>query len=72
MKQPKISDSSKRILMLISDGLTNKEIADRMHMPVRTVEDRVARLLKQLHCQNRTQLALKTVMFNIGNVLSKA
>jgi two-component system, NarL family, response regulator DevR len=58
--------------MFISDGLTNKEIADRMNMPVRTIEDRVARLLKKFGCKNRTQLSLKVVMFNLGNVLSKA
>jgi DNA-binding NarL/FixJ family response regulator len=71
MKQPKISESSKQILALISDGMTNKEIADRMQMNKRTVDDRISRLMKTLHCSNRTQLALKTVMFNIGNVLSK-
>jgi DNA-binding NarL/FixJ family response regulator len=72
MKQPKISDSSKQILLHISDGLTNKEIADRMDMPVRTVEDRVARLLRKFECKNRTQLSLKIILHNLGGVLSKA
>jgi two-component system, NarL family, nitrate/nitrite response regulator NarL len=71
MKQ-KISESSKQILMYVSQGMTNKQIADNMQMNIRTVEKRIARLAKKLHCQNRTQLALNTVMFNIGNVVSKA
>jgi DNA-binding NarL/FixJ family response regulator len=71
MKQPKISESSKRILMHISEGLTNKEIADKLEMNKRTVEDRIARLLKKFECKNRTQLSLKIVLYNIGGVLSK-
>jgi two-component system nitrate/nitrite response regulator NarL len=71
MKQPKISESSKQILMHISEGLTNKEIADKLEMNKRTVEDRIARLLKKFECKNRTQLSLKIVLYNIGGVLSK-
>jgi DNA-binding NarL/FixJ family response regulator len=71
MKQPKISESSKRILMHISEGLTNKEIAVKLEMNKRTVEDRIARLLKKFECKNRTQLSLKIVLYNIGGVLSK-
>jgi DNA-binding NarL/FixJ family response regulator len=57
--------------MHISEGLTNKEIADKLEMNKRTVEDRIARLLKKFECKNRTQLSLKIVLYNIGGVLSK-
>lgn len=67
MKKPRISESSKQIIMFIAEGHSDKEIADKMEMPVRTVQDRIARLRKVFDVPNRTALALKFIMFNIGS-----
>jgi predicted ATPase/DNA-binding CsgD family transcriptional regulator len=42
---------------LVAEGLTNKEIASRLHLSVRTVESHVRHVLAKLALDNRTQLA---------------
>jgi DNA-binding NarL/FixJ family response regulator len=46
------------ILPLIVDGLSNQEIADRLHLGVTTVKTHVANLMDKLGAQNRVQLAV--------------
>ena len=45
------------VLVLVSEGLTNREIATRMHLSPRTVEKHVAGLLAKTGCRRRAQLA---------------
>ena len=45
------------MLVLLADGLTNREIADRLYISVRTVEKHVERLLSKTGQVNRTALA---------------
>ncbi|CAA9492601.1 MAG: Transcriptional regulator, AfsR family [uncultured Solirubrobacteraceae bacterium] len=42
---------------LVAEGLTNKAIASRLHLSVRTVESHVRHLLAKVALENRTQLA---------------
>jgi predicted ATPase/DNA-binding CsgD family transcriptional regulator len=42
---------------LVAKGLTNKAIASRLHLSVRTVESHVRHVLAKLGLENRTQLA---------------
>src|SRR2546430_8822941 len=42
---------------LVADGSTNREIAERLHLSVRTVETHVDRVLGKLDFHTRTQLA---------------
>lgn len=46
------------VLPLIVEGLSNQEIADRLHLGVSTVKTHVANLLDKLGAQNRVQLAV--------------
>lgn len=46
------------VLPLIVDGLSNQEIADRLHLGVTTVKTHVANLMDKLGAQNRVQLAV--------------
>jgi len=45
-------------LDLLGEGLTNKQIADRMFLTEKTVKNDVSRLLAKLGMQRRTQAAL--------------
>jgi DNA-binding CsgD family transcriptional regulator len=45
------------VLALVADGLTNKELAARLHLSPRTVEKHVASLLAKTGCRRRAQLA---------------
>jgi DNA-binding CsgD family transcriptional regulator len=45
------------VLVLLADGLTNREIASRLYLSVRTVEKHVERLLSKTGQVNRTALA---------------
>ncbi|MGU3503277.1 response regulator [Mycobacterium sp. C31M] len=46
------------VLPLVVDGLSNQEIADRLHLGVTTVKTHVANLMEKLGAQNRVQLAV--------------
>jgi non-specific serine/threonine protein kinase len=45
------------VIGLLADGLSNKAIASRLHLSVRTVESHVRHALGKLALDNRTQLA---------------
>lgn len=55
----------------MGEGNTDKEIAGQLKMSIRTVQDRVYKMMKTWECKNRTQLVLKVVMFNIGSFAGK-
>ena len=40
-----------------SNGLTNRQIADLLHVAERTAENHIQHILTKLGCQNRTQIA---------------
>jgi non-specific serine/threonine protein kinase len=45
------------VVRLVADGLTNKTVAGKLHLSVRTVESHVRHVLAKLGLENRTQLA---------------
>ena len=47
-----------RVLMLIAEGLLNKQIADRLGLADNTVKIHVTAVLSKLECRSRTQAAL--------------
>jgi len=49
------------LLRLLSEGLTNRQIAGRLGYSVGTVKDYVQRILEKLDVSNRTQAAVKAV-----------
>jgi two-component system, NarL family, response regulator DevR len=48
---------SARVLELIGEGLTNRQISERMFLAEKTVKDYVSSLLTKLGMQRRTQAA---------------
>lgn len=52
-----LSDQERRILILIGDGLTNRQIGESMHLAEKTVKNYVSSLLSKLGMERRTQAA---------------
>jgi two-component system response regulator DevR len=52
-----LSDQEKRILELIGDGMTNRQIGEQMHLAEKTVKNYVSSLLAKLGMERRTQAA---------------
>ena len=53
-----LSAQERRILELLSEGMTNKEIAAAMFLAEKTVKNYVSNLLAKLGFQRRTEAAL--------------
>ncbi len=53
-----LTDQERRILLLVAEGLTNREIANRMFLAEKTVKNYVSSLLAKLGLERRTQAAV--------------
>jgi len=53
-----LSAQEQRILELIGEGLTNREIAERMYLAEKTVKNYVSSMLAKLRLTSRTQAAI--------------
>jgi DNA-binding NarL/FixJ family response regulator len=53
----KLTDQERRILDLIGEGLTNRQIGERLHLAEKTVKNYVSSLLAKLGMERRTQAA---------------
>jgi RNA polymerase sigma factor (sigma-70 family) len=56
-----LSEREKEVLSLITQGLRNKEIADRLGVTEKTVKNHVSNVLKALQVNSRTEAAMKAV-----------
>ena len=54
----RLSAQERRILACIAEGLTNRQIADRLALAEKTVKNYVSTLLDKLGMQRRTQAAV--------------
>lgn len=52
----RLSGREKEILILISKGNSNQEIASVLNLSVRTIHNHRARIMKKLHCRHSTDL----------------
>lgn len=59
-EQP-LSEREVQVLRLVAQGLSNKEIAERLVVSERTVRAHVSNILNKLHLANRTQAALYAI-----------
>ncbi len=53
-----LTDREREVLVEVAHGLSNQEVADRLHMGYGTVKTHVSRLLTKLHCRDRAQLVM--------------
>lgn len=54
----KLSPQEERILALIGEGLTNRQIGERLHLAEQTVKNYVSRMMAKLGFERRVQAAL--------------
>jgi DNA-binding NarL/FixJ family response regulator len=53
-----LNDKEQRVLQLISEGLTNRQIAESMSLAEGTIKNYVSRIMEKLHTNTRIALAL--------------
>lgn len=58
-QEASLTERELQILHLASQGLTNREIANRLHLSVHTVKTHVRHLLDKLHARNRAEATAK-------------
>jgi DNA-binding NarL/FixJ family response regulator len=56
-----LTDQERRILELIGEGMTNRQIAEHMFLAEKTVKNYVSSLLGKLGMERRTQAAVFAV-----------
>jgi DNA-binding NarL/FixJ family response regulator len=67
---PGIDDLTKReleVLMLLGQGLNNKEISDRLFVSEGTAKNHVSNIMNKLNLRNRTQAAIYSVHHKISH-----
>ncbi len=52
-----LSLRERQLALLIADGLTNREMAERLGLSVFTVRNQVGRILRKLKAKSRSQIA---------------
>lgn len=63
---PDLSPRETEVLQLVSEGATNKEIAERLYISVGTVKNHIHNILEKLHLRNRAQLAVYERLRRVG------
>ena len=56
-KVEQLNEQERRILVLIGEGMTNRQIGESMHLAEKTVKNYVSSLLAKLGMERRTQVA---------------
>lgn len=64
-EQLQLSENQKRAMELYSEGLTAEEIADRLYVSNRTVEDWFANLRRKLDCRTTAQVLAELMRNNV-------
>ncbi|SHG63278.1 response regulator [Streptoalloteichus hindustanus] len=61
-----LTPRERQVLALLADGLSNAEIALRLHLGVTTVKTHIAGLMTKTGCANRVQLAVLAVHLGLA------
>ena len=64
---PTLTDRERQIFALLAEGLSNKVIASRLYLSVRTVEGHLANLYTRLGVHSRTEAALIAIQHGLAS-----
>lgn len=64
--EEKLTPQEQRILGLIAEGMTNRQIADQMYLSEKTVKNYVSSLLAKLGMSRRTEAAVYAIRQGVG------
>ncbi|GAF06220.1 response regulator LiaR [Paenibacillus pini JCM 16418] len=53
-----LTEREKEVILLIAEGKNNKDIAEELHISIKTVKTHVSNLLMKCELEDRTQLAI--------------
>ena len=67
-----LSRREREVALLIAEGLPNRQIAARLDIRERTVEDHVSRLLKKLKVTSRAQVMLWAITTGLAGLPASA
>jgi two-component system, NarL family, nitrate/nitrite response regulator NarL len=56
-----LTERESEILNLVVDGLTNREIGDRLHLSEKTIKHYITNILEKLHVRSRVEAAMLAV-----------
>jgi DNA-binding NarL/FixJ family response regulator len=62
-----LTSQERKILLLVADGLTNKQIASEVFLSDKTVKNYVSSILSKLNLQRRTQAAAFVAKHHLGD-----
>ena len=60
MTEP-LNNKEEKILRLIAEGMSNRQIANTVFLAEGTVKNYVSRIMEKLHANTRTELAVMSV-----------
>lgn len=60
-----LTQQEKRVLILISSGLSNQQIAKKLDLSVNTVKVHVCSILQKMNVEDRTKAAIKAIRENL-------
>jgi NarL family two-component system response regulator LiaR len=60
-KHDALTNREREVLALIGQGKSNKEIAEQLHIGIKTVKTHVSHILEKLEVEDRTQAAIYAV-----------
>jgi DNA-binding NarL/FixJ family response regulator len=63
---PELTDREVEVLRLIADGLTNTDIARRLHLSEKTVRNHVSAIFAKLHVEHRSQAVVRAHQAGLG------
>lgn len=73
-KQANLTEREQDVLVLLVEGLSNSQIAERIHISENTVKKHLGSIQEKLHLNNRVEVAVYAVregLVNLGDDLSK-
>ena len=56
-----LTQTERRIMALVADGRTNREIADHLRVRPKTVEWNLTKIYRKLNVRSRTELAVMVI-----------